>query len=236
MPSLPPDLNPWMMRPRAGQRNSGSVPAASACAPVSGVFDCDAPDSRLPVGVLSIAGFFASDDLDGSASATASPLDVFGVLRLQTSPPPWRPCQPWLWLFFFFVLLLVLRLLGLGDIGVGDVRIVLLFRPSPYRRWRRHGRRRDRRAPQGASRSSHQRRSTGHWRREAQKPARRSGLEIVSRVSPLPTTIGEPPEAVQPTADPPTACGFDSEAVCVPDAAGAACASGDVVTPDVGAA
>ncbi len=70
MPSLPPALNPWMMRPRAGQRNSGSVPAASACAPVSGVFDWDAPDSRLPVGVLSIAGFLASDDLDGSASAT----------------------------------------------------------------------------------------------------------------------------------------------------------------------
>src|ERR1700729_3234308 len=64
-----------MMRPRAGQRNSGSVPAASACAPGSGGFDCDAPDSRLPVGVLSTAGFLASDDLDGSASATAAPLD-----------------------------------------------------------------------------------------------------------------------------------------------------------------
>src|SRR5271168_5273667 len=64
-----------MMRPRAGQRNSGSVPAASACAPVSAFFDCAAPDSRLPVGILSIAGFLASDDLDGSASATAAPLD-----------------------------------------------------------------------------------------------------------------------------------------------------------------
>ena len=60
MPSLPPALNPWMMRPRAGQRNSGSVPAASACAPVSGGLVCAAPDSRLPVGVLSIAGFLAS--------------------------------------------------------------------------------------------------------------------------------------------------------------------------------
>src|SRR5580692_865456 len=64
-----------MMRPRAGQRNSGSVPAASACAPVSAFFDCEAPDSRLPVGILSIAGFFTSDDLDGSTSATASPFD-----------------------------------------------------------------------------------------------------------------------------------------------------------------
>jgi hypothetical protein len=59
---------------------------------------------------------------------------------------------------------------------------------------------------------------------------------MVSSVSPLATTIGEPPEAVQPAADPPTACGFESEAVCVPDAAGALCASGDDVTPGVGAA
>src|ERR1700722_20207356 len=64
-----------MMRPRAGQRNSGSAPAASACAPVSVFFDCAAPDSRLPVGILSIVGFFTSEDLDGSASATAAPLD-----------------------------------------------------------------------------------------------------------------------------------------------------------------
>src|ERR1700722_17220888 len=74
-----------MMRPRAGQRNSGSVPAASACAPVSGVFDCDAPDSRLPVGVLSTAGFFTSDDLDGSASATASPLASLASLDADFS-------------------------------------------------------------------------------------------------------------------------------------------------------
>ena len=47
MPSLPPALNPWMMRPRAGQRNSGSVPAASACAPVSGTFDCAAPEFKV---------------------------------------------------------------------------------------------------------------------------------------------------------------------------------------------
>ena len=77
MPSLPPALNPWMMRPRAGQRNSGSTPAASACAPVSGDLACAAPDSRLPVGVLSIAGFLASDGLAGSALATASPLRSF---------------------------------------------------------------------------------------------------------------------------------------------------------------
>src|ERR1700722_1814390 len=64
-----------MMRPRAGQRNFGSVPAGSACAPGIRGFYCDAPDSRLPVGVLSTAGFLASDDLDGSASATAAPLD-----------------------------------------------------------------------------------------------------------------------------------------------------------------
>src|ERR1700722_7097787 len=59
---------------------------------------------------------------------------------------------------------------------------------------------------------------------------------MVSSVSPSATTIGEPPEAVQPAADPPTACGFESEAVCVADAPGAACASGADVTPDVGAA
>src|ERR1700735_5873739 len=74
-----------MMRPRAGQRNSGSVPAASAGAPVSGVFDCDAPDSRLPVGVLSTAGFLASDDLDGSASATAAPLASLASLDADFS-------------------------------------------------------------------------------------------------------------------------------------------------------
>src|SRR5215469_10272067 len=55
---------------------------------------------------------------------------------------------------------------------------------------------------------------------------------MVSNVSPLATTIGEPPAAVQPAADPPTACGFESEAVWVPDAP---CASGDVVTPGAGA-
>src|ERR1700722_5959081 len=85
MPSLPPALNPWMTRPRAGQPNSGSVPAASACAPVNGVFDCDAPDSRLPVGVLSTAGFLTSDDLDGSASATTAPLDSLTSLDADCS-------------------------------------------------------------------------------------------------------------------------------------------------------
>src|SRR6202789_51304 len=74
-----------MMRPRAGQRNSGSVPAASAWAPVSALFDCEAPDSRLPVGILSIAGFFTSDDLDGSTSATASFLDALASLAADFS-------------------------------------------------------------------------------------------------------------------------------------------------------
>ena len=50
------------------------------------------------------------------------------------------------------------------------------------------------------------------------------------------TTIGEPPAAVQPAADPPTAWGLEREAVRVALAAGADCASGEVVTPDVGAA
>src|ERR1700733_2887999 len=59
---------------------------------------------------------------------------------------------------------------------------------------------------------------------------------MVSSVSPLATTTGEPPAAVQPAADPPTACGFESDAVRVPDPAGAPCASGDVVTPGAGAA
>ena len=158
-----------MMRPRAGQRNSGSVPAASACAPVSGIFDCDAPDSRLPVGVLSIAGFFTSDDLDGSASATAAPLDSLASFDADFSASL-AALSALAGLLFLFVL----RLLGgLGEVGVGDVRVVFLCRPSQC--WRPRGHRRDRRAPQGASRSSPQRRSKGRWRREAQKPARRSG-------------------------------------------------------------
>lgn len=46
------------------------------------------------------------------------------------------------------------------------------------------------------------------------------------------TTIGEPPAAVQPVAEPPTACGRKSEALRAYEGAGAARASGDVVTPD----
>ena len=52
----------------------------------------------------------------------------------------------------------------------------------------------------------------------------------------LELVLGDPPAAVQPAADPPTACGFESEAVWTGEGADAPCASGDVVTPDVGAA
>src|SRR5271166_4865 len=69
MPSLPPDLKPSMMRPRAGQRNSGVAPDASAWAAVAGSF---ALGSTLPVGVSSIAGFLPG--LAGSALATTAVL------------------------------------------------------------------------------------------------------------------------------------------------------------------
>src|SRR5271165_5632262 len=69
MPSLPPDLKPSMMRPRAGQRNSGVAPDASAWAAVTGSF---ALGSTLPVGVSSIAGFLPG--LAGSALAMTAVL------------------------------------------------------------------------------------------------------------------------------------------------------------------
>ena len=174
MPSLPPALNPWMMRPRAGQRNSGSVPAASACAPVSGAFDCDPADSRLPVGVLSIAGFLASDDLVGSAFSDRCALGFFSVLRrgLLRLLGGFVGFGGSLVLLFFLVLGFLAQL---GGLGVGDVRCRASSPPSPFQCWRPRGRRRDRRAPRGASRPSPQRRSKGRWRREARRPARRNG-------------------------------------------------------------
>ena len=70
MPSLPPLLKPWMMRPRAGQRNSGVEPEASASAAVVGGFALAAFGSTLPVGVLSMPGFLPAVAADGSALAT----------------------------------------------------------------------------------------------------------------------------------------------------------------------
>src|SRR5271170_2187667 len=62
-------------------------------------------------------------------------------------------------------------------------------------------------------------------------------LEIVSSDSPSPTTIGEPPAAVQPTAEPPTGWALRAaETVCVAVGAGAPCASGTEVTAGVGVA
>src|SRR5258708_1561314 len=79
MPSLPPDLKPWMMRPRAGQRNSGETPAASAWAPVRGAEAAGSSGLTLPVGAESI--FFLADAAGGgttSALATAL-VDAGGV-------------------------------------------------------------------------------------------------------------------------------------------------------------
>src|SRR5271166_5482364 len=71
MPSLPPALKPSMIRPRAGQRNSGVEPDASASSAVMGALAPAALGSTLPVGVASMPGFFAAaDGLTGSALAT----------------------------------------------------------------------------------------------------------------------------------------------------------------------
>src|SRR5271166_3438772 len=71
MPSLPPALKPSMIRPRAGQRNSGVEPDASASSAVTGALAPAALGSTLPVGVASIPGFLAAaDGLAGSALAT----------------------------------------------------------------------------------------------------------------------------------------------------------------------
>src|SRR5947209_19400781 len=70
MPSLPPDLKPWMMRPRAGQRNSGETPAASACTPVNGAFDAGCSGLTLPVGAESTF-FFVGAGAVTSALAIA---------------------------------------------------------------------------------------------------------------------------------------------------------------------
>src|SRR5579871_1021257 len=69
IPSLPPDLKPSMIRPRAGQRNSGDEPDASACSAVAGALALAAFGSTLPVGVSSTAGFFPAAGAPGSALA-----------------------------------------------------------------------------------------------------------------------------------------------------------------------
>src|SRR5271168_3562840 len=58
MPSLPPALKLSMMRPRAGQRNSGETPAASACAPVRGAAGAESLAWTLLVVDGSAADFF----------------------------------------------------------------------------------------------------------------------------------------------------------------------------------
>src|SRR5271165_5255393 len=75
IPSLPPALKPWMMRPRAGQRNSGLDPDASACAEVTDSLAVAAFGSTWPVGVSSTAGF-----LDAVVLWTS----VFGESALAT--------------------------------------------------------------------------------------------------------------------------------------------------------
>ena len=171
MPSLPPDLKPWMMRPRAGQRNSGSVPGSVG-------LRAGQRDLRLRRAGFEVARrhlvdrrLFPSADLGGSASATASPLDPLtsfdaDLLRVLVGLGGG--------LLFLFVFLCSWRTWRHRRRRRPNRRF---FRLLAYQRWRRRGHRRDRRAPPDAFRSSPPRRSKGRWPREAQKPARRSGLK-----------------------------------------------------------
>src|SRR5438309_1629180 len=72
MPSLPPDLKPWMMRPRAGQRNSGETPAASAWAPVRGAAAAGCSGLTLPVGAESTGFLLAAAGAGAATSALAT--------------------------------------------------------------------------------------------------------------------------------------------------------------------
>ena len=86
IPSLPPVLKPSMIRPRAGQRNSGVEPEASAWSAVAGSFALAAFGSTLPVGVLSMPVFLPCRRGGGLR------LGDDGLRRRRTRPCPLRPC------------------------------------------------------------------------------------------------------------------------------------------------
>src|SRR5258708_5542780 len=80
IPSLPPDLKPWMMRPRAGQRNSGDTPAASAWLPVRTGPGAGSSAWTLPVGAVSAPGFLLIAAAGGGAiSALATTSGLVGL-------------------------------------------------------------------------------------------------------------------------------------------------------------
>ena len=202
MPSLPPALNPWMMRPRAGQRNSGSTPAASAFAPVSGTL--------VAVG----AGFeVAGRRLVDHGVLRLRRLGRFGigdraarvVLGCRTSALPRGRLVGLGEVLLFFLLL---RLGGLCRFGVGDV-------PGALARFLRF---RTRHAVAVGVIDGHDDAHPaldlgaawkGRWRRGARRRARRSGSKAYPksrRRRPRPASRRRR-SSRQPNLRPPAACG-----------------------------
>ena len=152
MPSLPPALKPWMMRPRAGQRNSGLDPEASASAEVTGALAAAAFGSTLPVGVSSTPGFLAVALGTSVLATSVLPSDFSALPPLATSVLPFSILPGSVLATFSDLVLVAISCLALRSSAFAFSSALALSAPfsapcprpcGPWRacrarRWRRH--------------------------------------------------------------------------------------------------